>query len=346
MLTNFVQGSAATFSKNPDYWGTEKVDGKTYKLPLVDSLVFRNIRDVSTANTALRQGKVDILESVRWSDVDQLKKSTPQLQWARWLNMSGLFLAMRTDTKPFDDIRVRRALNMAVNKQEIVDAFYGGHAELFSHPQHPDYTGYFAPMDTMPESVRELFAYNPEKAKKLLAEAGYPKGFTFKVQVCSCNPDHMELLPLVAAYLEQVGVKIDIQPMEYGSFLSTILAKNHAPGLFSQTPHANPTTSLRTNFLPGQQANTSIYRDPEYDRRLAAAYAEQDEPKRKAMIQELTREILDKAPYIWMPTPYVFTAWWPWVKNYGGELRAGANRPGPIYARIWIDQEMKKKMGY
>ena len=57
-------------------------------------------------------------------------------------------------------------------------------------------------------------------------------------------------------------------------------------------------------------------------------------------------EILDLAPYIWLPTPYVYTAWWPWVKNYAGELRAGSVRPGPIYARMWVDQEMKKKMGH
>ena len=346
LLTDFVQGSAATYARNPDYWGSEKIDGKEFKLPLLDMVVFRNIRDPSTAMTALRQGKVDILESVRWSDVDPLKKTSPQLQWGKWLSMFGQYLAMRTDTKPFDDIRVRRALNMAVNKKEIVDSYYGGQAEMFAYPQHPDYTGYYETLDKMPESIRELYAYNPEKAKKLLAEAGYPKGFSFKVQVCTCNPDHMELLPLVAAYLEQVGVKLEIQPLEYGAFLATALGKTHAPGFFTSTPHSNPTTTLRTGFLPGQQANASMYRDPEFDRRLADAYAEQDEPKRQAMIKDLTREVLDKAPYVWLPTPYVFTAWWPWVKNYGGELRAGANRPGPIYARIWIDQQMKKKMGF
>ena len=68
----------------------------------------------------------------------------------------------------------------------------------------------------MPLSVKELFEYNPEQAKKLLREADYPNGFSFKVQVCSCNPDHIDLLPLIAAYFEQVGVKIQIQPMEYG----------------------------------------------------------------------------------------------------------------------------------
>ena len=57
-------------------------------------------------------------------------------------------------------------------------------------------------------------------------------------------------------------------------------------------------------------------------------------------------DVLADAPYIWLPTPYVYTAWWPWVKNYNAELRAGAVRPGPIYARMWIDQDMKKKMGF
>ena len=83
---------------------------------------------------------------------------------------------MRVDTKPFDDIRVRRALNMAVNKQEIVKPYYGGNAELFAYPMHTDYVGYYEPLDQMPIAAQELFVYNPDKAKALLAEAGYPNG--------------------------------------------------------------------------------------------------------------------------------------------------------------------------
>ena len=57
-------------------------------------------------------------------------------------------------------------------------------------------------------------------------------------------------------------------------------------------------------------------------------------------------QMIDEAMYLWLPIPYVYTAWWPWVKNYNGELRAGAQRPGPIYARLWIDQKMREEMGF
>ena len=346
MLSDFVQGSQNVYSRNPIYWDKEKIGGTEYKLPFVDKVVYRTIKDEATFLTALRTGKLDMLEAIRWSAADDLKKSNPQLKWSKWLNMSGTFLAMRVDTKPFDDIRVRRALNMAVNKQEIVKAYYGGNAELFAYPQHPDYLGYFEPLDAMPPEVKELFTYDPDKARKLLAEAGHPKGFSMKVQVCSCNPDHMDLLPLVAAYLEQVGVKLEIQPMEYAAFLSAMTTKTNAPGYFMNNGHTNPTTTIRKSFVTKEVWNPSQYSDPAFDAKVAEMYREPDEAKRQAMIKALTREIVAQAPYVWLPTPYVFSAWWPWVKNYNGELRAGSVRPGPIYARIWVDQELKKKMGY
>ena len=199
----------------------------------------------------------------------------------------------------------------------------------------------------MPDSIKELFTYNPEKAKKLLAEAGVPKGFSFKVQVCSCSPDHMDLLPLLAAYFEQVGVKIDIQPMEYGAFLSAMTSKTNAPGYLMGNGHTNPTTHHPQELCA--RARSGIRRSgtiPNTTRRWMRSISSRMRPKRQAMLKEMTREILDKAPYVWLPTPYIFTAWWPWVKNYGGELRAGAVRPGPIYARIWVDQDLKKKMGH
>jgi len=345
-LTDVVMGSAVTFTKNDLYWDKEKIGSQSYKLPFVDKIIYRTIKDEASFLTALRTAKLDVLENIRWSAVDELKKNAPALKWKQRVHTFGTFLAMRVDTKPFDDIRVRRALNMAVNKQEIVKSYYGGNAELFGYPMHPDYVGYYEPLDKMPVAAQELFVYNPDKAKALLAEAGFPKGFTFKTQVCSCNPDHMDIIPLIAAYLEKVGVKLDIQVMEYGAFLSAMTTKTNAAGYFMNNGHSNPTTSIRKSFVSKQTWNPSQYSDPDFDKRMADAYLEKDESKRQLLIKLLTRDIVEKAPYIWLPVQHTYTAWWPWVKNYDGELRAGAERAGPIHARMWVDQPMKKKMGF
>ncbi len=345
-LVDYVQGNNQSYAKNPIYWDKDKIGGVDYKLPFVDKVTYRIIKDEATQHTGIRTGKLDILESIRWQAVDSIKKSAPQLKWAKYLSYSGTYLAMRVDRAPFTDVRVRRALNMAVNKQEIVKEYYGGNAELFAYPQHPDYIGYFEGLDTMPASVKELYTYDPVKAKKLLAEAGFPNGFTFKTQVCSCSPDNMDLLPLVAGYLEQIGVKMEIQPMEYGAFLSAMTTATNAPGYFMSNGHTNPTRSLHKNFTPGQLWGAAQWFKPEYTAKMEKVFATQDESMRMTMIREMTREILDEAPYIWLPVPYLYTAWWPWVKNYDGELRVGAVKPGPVYARIWIDQELKKKLGH
>jgi peptide/nickel transport system substrate-binding protein len=345
-LTDYVPGNSHTYSRRTDYWDKEKVGEAEFKLPFVDKVVYRIIRDDSTRITAFRTGKLDILEALGWENMESLKKSSPHIKFVNRVSFYGTMMVLRNDQKPFNDIRVRRALNMAINKQEIIKAFYNDNAELLAYPMHPAYEGYYEPLSAMPDSVKELFTYNPEKAKKLLAEAGYPNGFTFKVQVAAANSAHTDLLPLVAGYLEQVGVKVEIQPLEYAAFLSAMSTKTHAAGYFMNIGHSNPLLAIYKNFISGQLWNPSMYADPEFDKKMEAANREPDEEKRKVLVRELTREILDKAPHIWMPTAKAFTAWWPWVKNYNGEHTAGAVRPWPIYSRVWIDQDMKKKMGY
>src|SRR5262249_22544619 len=160
-----------------------------------------------------------------------------------------------------------------------------------------------------------------------LAEAGYPNGFSFKVEVCTCVPDHMDLLPLVAGYLEQIGVRLEIQPMEYGAFLSAMTSETHTAGYFFGSGSTHPATQMRKNFVTGQPYNPSMWNDPAYDAKMAEVYKTRDEGKRQQMLREMIAEILDKAPYVWMPAPYVYAAWWPWVKNYGGELNVGSARP-------------------
>ena len=345
-LTRYIRGNSQVHERIDNYWDTETIDGTEYPIPFVDKVIYRIIKDEATYLSALRTGRLDILESIRWIAVEHLRKTSPELQWSRRLSNTGSFMALRVDREPFDDVRVRRALNLAVNQREIAELFYGGHAELMAYPQHPDYGDYFQPLEDMPASVQELFDYDPEKAKALLAEAGYPDGFEFRVQVCACSPTLMDLVPLLEDYLAQVGVRMRIQPMEYGAFLSAMTTRTHSPGYLMGSGHVNPTTTLRKSFVSGQTWNPSMYSDPDFDRRMREVYQMRDESARIDAIRQMTVDILDEAPYIWLPTEHVYTAWWPWVRNYGGELRVGAVRPGPIYARIWIDHDMKRRLGF
>lgn len=344
-VQEYVQGNSLVFAKNPGYWDKEKIGGTEHKLPFVDKITYRFIKDEATFVTALRTAKLDILESVRWSHVDELKKTAPKIQWHRYLANGGQFIALRMDTKPFDDIRVRRALNLAVDKNAIIKSYYGGNAEMLAYPMHPTYTGYYEPLKDMPDSVKELYSYDPAKAKKLLAEAGLDKGFTFKVQTSSASVEG-DLLQMVAAYLAKVGVKMEIQTLEYGAYFSAMMTKTNAPGYFMFLGNTNPTTALRKSYVKGNVWNPSQFSDPEIDKKMAETYAEPDERVRQVKVRLMTRQVLEKAPFIALPTAYTYTGWWPWVQNYGGELRAGAERPGPIHARIWVDQEMKKKLGF
>jgi peptide/nickel transport system substrate-binding protein len=346
LLTQVAQGNSLSFEKNPLYWDKEVISKVSYKLPFIDKMVHNVLKDEATQDAALRTGKLDILSSISRDSFAELKKSTPALKWNRWLSFVAPRVALRVDTKPFNDVRVRRALNMAVNKQEIIDKFYGGDAEMLNFPMHPEFVGYHTPLKDMPASVQELFKYDPAKAKKLLAEAGYPNGFSFKLQICSCWPDQMELMPLVAAYLEMVGVKLEIVPMEIATHMSSMNNHTHAPGYVSDIPALNPLSSLRTSFGKGSISNPSMWDEPKLDAALVVAISERDESKRQKILKEQTVAILDQAPVIWMPAPYRYTAWWPWVKNYGGELFAGPGRAAAIHARVWIDEEMKKKMGF
>ena len=134
--------------------------------------------------------------------------------------------------------------------------------------------------------------------------------------------------------------------MEYASFLSAMTTNTHGPGYLMNSGHVNPITTLRKSFVTDQTWNPSLYSEAGFDEAIRLIHLERDEETRIKMLRGLTREILEEAPYVWLPTPYVHSAWWPWVKNYGGELRVGAVRPGPIYARIWIDHALKKELGF
>jgi peptide/nickel transport system substrate-binding protein len=348
MLTEYKEGHSQIYTKNPKYWDSEVIGGKKYKLPFTDKIIMMIIKDEATQIASLRTGKIDLAMAIGWKNVDDLKKTNPQLQWIRQLAAGNFTMAMRMDTKPFDDIRVRRAMNLAVNKKEIIDSIFGGHAEMHTYPFPPTFKSVYTPLEKLPPAARELFTYNPEKAKKLLAEAGYPNGFSFKAQVPNVTQTGLDLAAMVAAYLARIGVTMEIETMDYPSAMSRMMKKTHSAGFFFTNGFGGPFNGIWKNFYTGFPWNPHMMSDPYLDKTHDDLVTNPKLTEKQALegIKKLAVYALEQSPAIILPTQYSYAAWWPWVKNYYGEKRVGGQRSGPIQARIWIDQEMKKKMGY
>ncbi|MBU2646000.1 ASCH domain-containing protein [bacterium] len=344
MLEDYRRANYVEFVKNPHYWDSTLIDGKSYQIPFTDGIRYLLNKDEQSRLAALRTGKVDLAAAISWQFVDEVKKQAPDLKWAKWLWPEPLLFSMRMDTKPFDDIRVRRAMALAINQPEILKTYFQGDAVLFSYPFPLTWKDYYDPLEKQSPAIQELFSYNPEKARQLLAEAGYPNGFTVKAQVLSTPGPGLEQAQMVVAYLAKIGVTLELEPMAYGNYLSVMLQKKHGPAYFFGNGHTNPIIMLRKNFTP-YPWNAHMFSDPAFDKKMAEMMKTLDETKRIRMIKELGAYANEQVPYVQLPNPYAFSAWWPWVKNYHGEQYNGAYRYGPIHARIWIDQKLKDQMG-
>ena len=143
------------------------------KLPYADTIRGLIILDHSTQLAALRTHKLDLI-SVNWDKVAGLKQSNPELLFKLRTNGANVIF-MRTDIAPFNDVRVRQALAMGVDRQTIIDEYFKGNAIADAWPDEPGNAGY-TPITQMPANVKQLYEYHPDLARQLLAEAGYPNG--------------------------------------------------------------------------------------------------------------------------------------------------------------------------
>jgi len=348
MLEEYKNGHSQVYKKNPNYWDTEVINGQKYKLPLLGKVVLMLMRDESTRLTALRTGKLDMMLMLDWRQMQELKKTTPELVWNKYGPFRTIYIALRMDRKPFNDVRVRRALNMAIDKAALLKAFDGGHGELLNAFYPPYNKSVHTPLDKLPPTAKDLFIYNPDKAKKLLVEAGYPNGFSFKCTLAGEEAWRTDYMAMIAAMLAKVGVTMEIELTDYPTGMSRMTKKTHENAYFIPNPHAAPLVQIRKLFLTGQPWNASMMSDPYVDKTWNMLYSNPKLTQQQldAEFKKLGVYIIEQAPMLFLPGTYRYVARWPWVKNYYGETRVGAHRVAPVMARIWIDEELKKKMGY
>lgn len=341
MLTDYVVG-VTTYEKNPDYWRKWTIDGKEYSLPFVDRILYFNILDRSIKLAAFRTGRLDYYGWALWASKEPLLETNPEIT-AIGVTSSPSIVHFRHEEAPFDDVKVRKALSMAIDRYAARDVLYGGEGDILWWPFNKAYgESLFTPLEELPPETREQFEYDPERAKQLLAEAGYPNGFETEM---IGTTQHLEDYDFIVAYWKDIGVDCSIKILEYATFMTNFYAGTYKGAASYTTGFPTPSNALSDWFAPDGRKNTGSFNDPYVAEQLAAISLEADAATRLAMMKELNLNLLSKCVYFQLPAQNYYIYYHPWVKNLGG-LSYGYYTYGPPFSICWIDQQLKEEMGY
>jgi len=233
MLVQYQKDAIIRYKAFPQYWA-----GKAK----IDDLIFSITPDASVRWAKLQKGECHVMPYPNPADLPAIRKD-PNVVVMEQPGLNVGYLAYNTTKKPFDDVRVRKAVNMAINKKAIVDAVYLGTGVPATNPIPPTQWSYN-------KSIKDD-AFNPEEAKKLLAAAGLKDGFTTDLWAMPVqrpyNPNAKRIAELMQADLAKVGIKAEIKSFEWGEYRKRMQAGEHQMGMLGWTgDNGDPDNFLNT----------------------------------------------------------------------------------------------------
>lgn len=220
-LVQYQKDAVIRFKAFPQYWG-----GKAK----IDDLVFAITPDASVRWAKLQKGECHVMPYPNPADLDAIRKD-PNVQVLEQPGLNVGYLSYNTTKKPFDDVRVRKALNMAINKKAIIDGVYLSTGVAAKNPIPPTMWSYNNAVKDDP--------YDPEAARKLLAQAGFPDGFSTDLWAMPVqrpyNPNAKRIAELMQADLAKINVKAEIKSFEWGEYRKRLQAGEHQMGMLGWT---------------------------------------------------------------------------------------------------------------
>jgi peptide/nickel transport system substrate-binding protein len=355
MFKDYVSGNSITLVKNPNYWMKDPIGpGKGNQLPYLDGIKLLIIPDISTQKAALVTGKLDFTNGtsttpIGWEDAEQISKTNPKLVQKESPSYQGRGtpMFMRTDKAPFSDIRVRKAMMLAVDYKAILNSLFRGKGEIVTWPYaySPDYSELYLGLDDpqFPAEGKDLYQYNPAKAKQLLAEAGYASGFKTELLITSTEADYYSILKDMYS---KVGIEVAFNIVE-GTVKNNILKNRAQVALTTGTTGPANNFWVSTSIWGNSQYNCSILDDPEIAKWMAQVQLDYPVDIHKSMkdFKELAKYMVTKAYVVPNVQGSVYAFWQPWIRNYSGEWTMTGNIP--MWGQfVWYDSTMRSDMGY
>jgi peptide/nickel transport system substrate-binding protein len=321
MLKEWELNVKRTFVRNPNYYEKGK--------PYLDKIEFLIVPDQGAHIAAFRTGKAEAIDRLTPDQLKTLKKSNPDA-WL-WKELSGTHVQtlMNTNREPFQDIRVRKAISMAIDRKKAVDSIFGG-GEL-SGPINSTLGDWVLPK----EERESLQPYDPEKAKQLLAEAGYPNGFDTTILTTEATgPQIARYAEWVAEDLRKIGINAEIKLADAASFIQGWVGKKFDILITFNHFFQEPDEWLYSQYKTGAFMNSSGISDPKLDEMLEEQRTILDREKRKEKIYEIQRYILENVVTSVAVTPIGQTLYQPYVKD----VYPHASYGGGYFKDIWFDK--------
>jgi ABC-type transport system substrate-binding protein len=289
----WVRGNKIVLEKNPDHWNARATN--------IDQIEFRFLPDDSGRAIALETGEIDFALPLTPQEAERLKRNNDiTIYNARSLRWFGLYMNLMK--KPFDDVRVRHAIAHAIDKDAIVRTTMAGYAKVADSPLPPGVWGY----KSFPQ-----YAYNPQRARQLLTEAGLPNGFSATMWVPTGNYlNAVQVSEAAAAMLERVGIKLKLETMEAGRWIVQLRSRGPREATWEMSYYGfgtwtgEPDYALgllfhTEQFAPGG-SNRQFYSNSRVDSLLDIGHRTVDDRQRRLIYESIQDQIWKDQPWAYL----------------------------------------------
>ena len=335
MLDSYRPNQGITLVRNPAYF----VPG----LPYIDKVEMTVDEDNASRIASFLAGKYDLgwefpgtVNRTDWVQVkDGLKQKRPNLRTAEFPANVMSHISMRTDQKPFSDVRVRQAMSMAIDRQRIIDDILEG-VGVVNPPVPAALKDWTVPIDQLGEGAK-YYKHDPAEAKRLLAAAGYPNGFQGSVCFTTYGSTVLvDSVQLVLKNLKDIGIDAKLDQKEYGAYIATCFSGNFPSMTYGpQTPFLEPDNFLFGQYYPGETKNQSHSNDPVVADLLVRQRRTFDVAKRKELIGDIQKHLAKQQYYVQAPSAVYVAVWENAIKNYGPNI--GYDYGGRLIT-AWLDR--------